>query len=457
MLEFESKNTKGFLGTEPVGQLIVRLAIPSIVAQIVSLLYNIVDRIFIGHIRVNSTLSLTALGICFPLIVIVAAFTALFSNGAAPRSSIFLGKNDKATAENIMGNTFSSLIFIAIVLTILLFTFDAPLLIFFGASKITLPLAQKYLRIYALGTIFVQLSIGMNNFIIAEGFSKNGMISVLIGAVINIILDPIFIYTLKLGVAGAALATIIAQFFSAVYVISFLTGKKTTLQLKRKYFKFSKNILLPSVALGLGPFIMTSTESALTAAFNINLLRYGGDIAVGAMTICMAYVNLNHQIVMGFAQGAQPVISFNYGAQNKNRMFQAIKILFIVSLSCTMVMFTYIEVLPHSFIALFSNDNKLIDFTVWAIRIYALSSGIFGLQMAAQMSFISLGQAKVSSSIAILRKIILLIPLIFILPHFMTNKVFGVFLAEPVSDFISVGYTMIMFYFVSKKIRKQME
>lgn len=447
---------KDFLGYEDVPHLVLRLALPAVVAQIVSLLYNIVDRMFIGHMASGSTLALTSLGVCFPLITIVMAFTALVTSGSAPRSSIFLGKKDKETAEQIMGNSFSALLIVSVILTFLMLFFTRPLLYFFGASDDTIDLAVTYLTIYALGTIFVQLALGMNGFIIAQGFSRIGMISVLIGAGLNIALDPLFIFVFHLGVAGAALATIIAQAFSAFYVMHFLLSDLSVLRLKRANLHIKKKILFPSLFLGLGPFIMTSTQSAMFAAFNINLLRYGGDLAVGSMTIAMSFTSLSHQLVSGVGQGAQPVISYNFGSHNKERLNQAIKVLFISSLLITFFLFFCIELKPGLFIGLFTNDPQLYSLTTWALRIYASSCGIFGLQIAAQMTFTSLGEAKVSSSIAILRKIILLVPLIFILPRVMSNKLLGVFLAEPISDTISVLYTMVMFYFVIKRINQKM-
>jgi len=449
-------DNKDFLGYEPVTHLVLRLALPAVVAQIVSLLYNIVDRMFIGHMAFESTLALTSLGVCFPLITIVMAFTALVVSGSAPRASIFLGKKDRDTAEKIMGNSFSALILVSVLLTFLMLFFTRPLLYFFGASDRTIDLATTYLTIYALGTIFVQVALGMNGFIIAQGFSRIGMIAVLIGAGLNIALDPLFIFVFNYGVAGAAMATIIAQAFSAFYVMHFLLGNKSVLRLKRANLHINKKILLPSLFLGLGPFIMTSTQSAMFAAFNINLLRYGGDLAVGSMTIAMSFTSLSHQLVAGIGQGAQPVISYNYGSSNKERLNQAIKVLFISSVLITFSLLFFIEWKPGLFIVLFTNDPQLTSLTTWAIRIYASSCGIFGLQNAAQMTFTSLGEAKVSSSIAILRKIVLLVPLIFILPYLMSNKLLGVFLAEPISDTLSVVYTMVMFYFVMKRINHKM-
>jgi putative MATE family efflux protein len=456
MMEMTEYPDKDFLATEPVRKLVLRLAFPAVVAQVVNLLYNLVDRIYIGHMGAGSTVALTALGVCFPILTMVAAFTALVANGSAPRASIFLGRRKTAEAEKIMGNSFSALVAVACVLTFLLIVFDRPLLLFFGASPVTLDYAKSYLDIYAVGTIFVQLAMGMNNFITAQGYSRQAMISVVIGAALNIALDPIFIFVFHMGVRGAALATIISQACSALYVLRFLLGKRTVLKLRKENLKIVWHILLPSLGLGVGPFIMTSTESALLAAFNVNLLKYGGNLAIGAMTICNSVVSVIHYFVLGLGQGGQPVISFNYGSGDSKRMHQAIRVVFVSSLVVSFTFFSLFELFPGVFAAIFTSDPDLISMSTWALRVYAASVGVFGLQNAAQLTFTSLGQAKVSSSIAILRKLVLLIPLTFILPLFMADKVLAVFMAEPLSDGISVIYTMVMYFLVMRRIDRKL-
>ena len=444
-----------FLGKEPVAHLMVRLSLPAIAAQVINMLYNMVDRIYIGH-SAEGTLALTGLGICFPIIALMMAFTGLVSNGSAPRASFFMGKKQDDIAENIMGNSFTSLLLISVFLTGMVLAFTAPLLRIFGASDVTMPYALRYLRIYALGTVFVQLSLGMNNFITAQGFSNISMYTIAIGAVINIILDPILIFGFSMGVSGAALATVISQGISACYVLYFLTGAKTHLHLRRKYFHLHREIILPCLALGLSSFIMMSTQSAMAAAFNVNLLKYGGDIAVGTFTILASVMGLVQFPLNGMRQGSQPVISYNYGANDPERLKKAITVLFAAFLVYTVSFFILVEVFPRLFVSIFTNDAIFITYCAKYLRIYAIASGIFGLQSAAQTCFIALGQAKVSISIALLRKVVLLIPLIFILPHFFQDPVQGIFFAEPIADVLSVTYTMVVFRIAIRRIFAQM-
>jgi putative MATE family efflux protein len=453
----EGLRSSDFLGTADLKPLVWKLAIPAIVAQIVNMLYNMVDRIFIGHIPGEGALALTGLGVAFSIIIFISAFGNMIAMGAAPKSSIALGKKDTKKAEKIIGNSFSFVIVIGLILTILTLIFKRKLLFAFGASVNTIDYSDKYLGIYALGTISVLMSVGMNAFISAQGFTSKAMQTVIIGAIINVILDPIFIFGLGLGVKGAAYATIIAQSISALWVLHFLTLGKSPLKLRAKNLKINWKVFGPCLGLGLAPFIMTSTESALIIVFNSNLLRYGGDVAVGAMTI-LASLNVFSKMPMwGFDQGAQPVIGYNFGANNKDRMIEAVHFMFTVNFIYTMVIFLSLEFFPSVFVKIFTSDVALIEYTSWALRIYILASGVFGLQGAVQYFMVSTGQAKVSVSIAILRKLILLIPLIYILPHFFENSDFGVFLAEPVADFISVTFALIMYKIISKRIYKQMD
>lgn len=429
---------KNKLGEGSVGKLLFRLALPAIVAQLVNLLYNMVDRIYIGHIPQSGDLALTGLGLCFPVLMIVTAFAQLIGGGGAPLVAIHMGRGEKEEAEKILGSGVAMLTAIALVITVVLLFATEPVLRLFGASDQTLPFAQDYLEIYIVGTIFVLFSLGLNPFITTQGFSKDAMKTVLIGAVCNIILDPVFIFGFHMGVKGAALATILSQGISAVWVVLFLTGKKSMLHIKKQYLRIDFKILLPVMALGVSPFIMSATESAINIAFNMSLSRFGGDVAVGAMTILASIMQLQMMPVQGLSQGAQPIMSYNYGAGNIDRVKKASGLLFLCCFGYTMLFWLAVQLFPEVFVRIFNDSEELLNTTVWALRIYMAVSGLFGIQMAVQQTFVSLGQAKLSLFIACLRKIILLIPLILILPLFFENKVFAVFLAEPVADFISV-------------------
>ena len=427
------------LGEGSVARLLMKLAVPTIVSQLVNLLYNIVDRIYIGHIPVEGVLALTGLGLCMPIIMIVTAFSGLVGSGGAPHAAIYMGKGDNEHAEQILGSCFELLIIIAVIITAAVELTAAPLLKLFGASSDTLPYALGYLRIYAAGTICVMISLGLNSFITTQGATSVSMKTVLIGAVINIVLDPIFIFGLKMGVRGAALATIISQFVSAVWVLKYLTGSKTRLRLLPANIRLSREIVLPVLALGMAPFIMSATESVLNIAFNSSLSRYGGDLAVGSMTVISSIMQLQMLPVQGLSQGAQPLLSYNFGAGRTDRVKRAFKLLVAFSLMYTLSFWALVQLFPQVFVHIFnSSSDELVSLASWALRIYMGTSGLFGIQMAVQMLFVSLGQAKLSLFIACLRKIILLIPLIFILPVFISDKVFAVFLAEPIADLISV-------------------
>lgn len=446
------ENDKSFLGTEPIGKLLLRLAVPTVAAQIINMLYNIVDRIYIGHIPEIGALALTGVGVCMPLIMIVSAFAALVGNGGAPRATIYMGKEDKASAEKTLGNCFLVQIIISIILTIVLLVWNRDFLLAFGASENTIGYAVDYMNIYALGTIFVQLTLGMNAFITAQGFAKTGMLSVLIGAVANIILDPIFIFGFGMGVQGAALATIISQALSCIWVVSFLFGKKTYLKIKKTNIGLDPKIIFPSLSLGLSFFIMQASESVISICFNSSLLKYGGDIAVGAMTILTSVMQFAMLPLQGLGQGAQPIISYNYGAGNADRVKGAFKLLLKCSMCYSTLLWACIMLFPQLFAAMFTTDAELISFTKNALRIYMAVMFIFGIQMACQMTFTSLGNAKASIIVAVMRKFILLIPLIYIMPHiFTSNQTMAVYMAEPVADVIAVTFTAILFKFQFKK------
>ena len=445
------------LGEGSIGRLLLRLSLPAIVAQLVNLLYNMVDRIYIGHIPETGDLALTGLGLCFPILMIVTAFAQLIGGGGAPLVAIHMGRGEKEEAEKILGSGVATLVMIAVVITVLLEIAGVPILKVFGASDRTLPYALDYMRIYVVGTICVMMSLGLNPFITTQGFSKDAMKTVIIGALCNIILDPIFIFGFHMGVKGAALATIISQGISAVWVLRFLTGKKSVLHIRREYLKVDWNIMKPVLALGLSPFIMMATESAINIAFNMQLSRFGGDVAVGAMTILSSIMQLQMMPVQGVSQGAQPIMSFNFGAGNMERVKKTYRLLILCCVSYTMIFWLAAQLFPQVFVGIFNNSPELLETTAWALRIYLAVSGMFGIQMAVQQTFVSLGQAKISLFIACLRKIILLIPLIFVLPLFFENKVFGVFLAEPVSDFISVTVAATLFVVNIKKILSEKE
>lgn len=449
-------NNKDFLGTQPIGRLLLKLALPTVAAQLINMLYNIVDRMYIGHIKDIGALALTGVGVCMPLIMIISAFAALVGNGGAPRASIYMGKKDTDTAQKILGNCFSLQIILSIILTIILLIGNKTFLLAFGASENTISYAVNYMNIYAIGTIFVQLTLGMNAFITAQGFAKTGMLSVLIGAVANIVLDPVFIFGMNMGVRGAALATIISQTLSCIWVLSFLFGKKTFLKIKPENLRLHAKIILPCVALGSSLFIMQASESIISVCFNSSLLKYGGDIAVGAMTILTSVMQFAMLPLQGLGQGAQPIMSYNYGAKNNDRVRKTFRLLLKVSFGYSIVLWAIVMLLPQMFAMMFTSDNALLSFTSQALRIYMASMFMFGIQIACQMAFNALGKAKDSIIVAVMRKFILLIPLIYIMPAiFKANQTNAVYMAEPVADFIAVCFTTILFAFEFKKAMKE--
>ncbi|MBO5330508.1 MAG: MATE family efflux transporter [Anaerotignum sp.] len=433
------------------------MAIPAITAQIVNVLYNVVDRIYIGHIPKTGQLSLTGLGVCMPLIMLVSAFAALAGMGGAPRASIMLGRGDKDEAEKILGNCASLLFLVAVTLTLLMLFFAEPFLLTFGASENTIGYAMDYMQIYMFGTVFVQMSLGLNAFITAQGFAKISMKTTLIGAVTNIILDPIFIFLLGMGVRGAALATVLSQLLSAAWVLRFLTGKQTILKLQKKNLRLQAKTILPCVLLGLSPFVMQSTESILNICFNSSLLKYGGDTAVGAMTILSSVMQFSILPLSGLCQGAQPITGYNFGARKADRVRESFGILLKSSVIYTTALWLIVMLFPRQVAMLFAGDGAFLDYTAWALRIYMALSLLMGVQLACQQTFIAIGNAKTSLFLAIYRKIILLIPLIYILPRFFEKKDMAVFLAEPVADFVAVTTTAILFAWQFKKAMKQLE
>lgn len=476
MIKFESvnNNKNNPLANERIGKILVKMVVPAVVAQIVNLLYNIVDRMFISGIPEIGTLALTGVGVAFPIIMLISAFASLIGMGGSPRAAIKMGQNDYDDAEEILSNCFISLVFISVVLTLFFLIFNEKLLLMFGASEQTLLYAKQYINIYVIGTIFVQIALGLNPFINCQGFANIGMKTILIGAGLNIVFDFIFIKIFEMGVIGAALATVISQAVSAIWVLRFLTkSNKTKIKIKRKYFKLKKSVMVPILLLGISPFIMQSTESLLNIAFNSSLKKYGGDIAVGTMTILATVMQCVNLIAMGIGQGSQPIISFNYGAGKIDRVKKTYNLTIGISVLFTSIIWLVCIIKPEFFIGMFATeDNPIMGYAKVSLTIYMFSVFLMGAQFACQQVFVALGQAKVSLFLALLRKIILLIPLIYILPIVipdnvlttiqqsilpmsLENKVFAVFLAEPISDFIAAFTTITLFIITTKKLNAQ--
>jgi putative MATE family efflux protein len=443
---------KEFLGTEPIGKLLLRLALPTLAAQIINMLYNIVDRIYIGHIPHVGAAALTGVGVCMPLIMIVSAFAALVGYGGSPRASIYLGKKDVESAEKILGNCFTMQILVSLILTAVLIIWNRDLLLAFGASENTISYANSYMNLYALGTLFVELTLGMNAFITTQGFAKTGMYSVLIGAVANIILDPVFIFLLGMGVRGAALATILSQALSCIWVVSFLCGKKTFIRIRKENLKLIPKVILPCLALGSATFIMQASESVISVCFNSSLQKYGGDMAVGAMTILTSVMQFAMLPLQGFGQGAQPIMSYNYGAKNVKRVKAAFLLLLKISMIYAVILWGCVMFFPQIFAGIFTTDAALVAFTAKALRVYLAVMFLFGIQISCQMAFNSLGRAVESIIVAVVRKFVLLIPLIYIIPQiFRADQTTAVYMAEPVADLIAVTFTAILFSVRFKK------
>ena len=439
------------LGTAPIGKLLFTLAVPAITAQVVNMLYNIVDRIYIGHIPEIGTAALTGVGITFPIITLISAFSSLIAMGGAPRASIAMGAHHPERAEQIMGNCLTALLGLSVVLTALFLLFLEPILWAFGASSNTIGYAMEYMGVYVWGTVFVQISLGMNMFITSQGFAKTSMFTVVIGAALNIALDPVFIFVFDLGVRGAAIATVLSQAVSAVWVMLFLTGRRTTLKVRARCMVLRWKVLLPVLALGVSPFIMQSTESLLSVVLNTSLLKYGGDVAVGAYTVIASIMQVINLPLQGLTQGAQPITSFNYGAGNMDRVRKSVRLLLTCCLTYSCLFWLCIMLIPQVFIGIFSSDPELMDTAVWAARIFLFGCFAFGAQTGFQQSFLALGQAKVSLLLALLRKIVLLIPLIYLLPLFFPDKLFGVFVAEPIADILAASTTTLSFLVFAKK------
>lgn len=440
------------LAHQKVTSLLLSLAIPSICAQIVSLIYNMVDRMYIGRLP-EGTLAMAAIGLCVPLTTIINAFNGLFGRGGSPLSSIRLGEGNQKEADYILSNSFSSLVLTSIIITTIVFLFKDPILYLFGATNETIQYARDYISIYSLGTICVQLTVGLNYFINTQGFTKFGMATVMIGAILNIILDLIFIYGLNMGIKGAALATIISQGVSCIWVLKFFFGKRTILHIRKEYLKPKWRIMKQILTLGSSPCFMSATEGLLTISFNQQLLRYGGNLAVSSMTILASMFQFLLLPMEGVAQGSQPIISYNYGAKNYDRVKQTISLAIKITLAYSVIGTLAMEFFPQVFVGFFTNDQELMTLCCSMLRVYIFGCIIMGENSTCQQTYNSLGEGKKSFFFAFYRKIILLIPLIFILPYVLSNQLMAVVLAEPVSDLITTCTNIIYFRkFIKKKL-----
>ena len=453
----KKKNKNQDMGVGSVKKWMVQLAVPALVGQVINLLYNIVDRIYIGHIPEIGGAALTGVGLFSPILMLITAFAMMPGSGGAPRAAIAMGQGDKEKAEKIMANCFTVLLMMAVVLTIAFYFLAPTLLRLFGASDMTLPYAVEYGRIYILGSIAVLVVMGMNPFITTQGFAKISMLTTVIGAVINIVLDPILIFGLKMGVRGAAIATVLSQTVSALWILRFLTGRQTILKLKTANMKLESRIILPCLGLGVSTFVMLSTESILSISFTSSLARYGGDVAVGAMTVLTSINQLMTMPLSGICQGGQPLISYNYGARKLDRVKEAFFCQFGICVAYTTVFWLLLMTMPNVFAGIFTSDTAIVGYTAWAIRIFLALGFSVGFQISCQQAFMALGQAKISLVMALLRKVILLIPLIFLLPNFFADKAFAVFLAEPVADIVAAAVTTFMFFRFFFKMLKQAE
>lgn len=449
-------DNKERLGTAPLGKLMLQLAVPTVFAQLVNMLYNVVDRIYVGRIPGEGSMALAGLGVCFPIIALVSAFSALVGMGGAPQAAIAMGKKDYDGAEKILGSCVAFLTVLAVVLSVVFMIFKEPFLLMFGASQETLPYANQYLSIYLVGTISVQMSLGLNLFITNQGFAKTAMLTVLIGAVINIVLDPILIFGMDMGVAGAAIATVVSQTVSAVWVLAFLTGKKGNIRIRRKNFRIDGKILKPVILLGISPFIMQSTECLVQLTFNSGMQKYGNDFYVGAMTVIFSLSQMIFLPLQGLSQGATPIISYSYGAGNVDRVKAAFRMMFRNCLIFTLISAGSFVIFPRFFVSLFSSDPQIVDIASYGLRIYSIGFTIFGAQIACQQTFVALGEARISTFLALLRKVLLLVPLALILPKFGLGTD-GLFIAEPISDVIAVTVTVTLFYKNFPRILKKIE
>ena len=430
----------------PVPKAFLKLAVPAVAAQLINILYNLVDKMFIGHIPEVGKQALAGVGVTTPVILAISAFAALVSMGGAPKASIFLGKGDTVQAEKVVGSCTWMLLLLSVLLTVLMLAFGRPVLLLFGASEDTISFAVSYMNIYCLGTVFTQLTLGLNAFITAQGKTLISMKNVAIGAVTNIILDAVFINGFQMGVRGAALATVISQGVSATFVIRYLQSEKSTLKLERRQIRFDKEILLPCIFLGTSPALMQLTENLVAISFNTSLQKHGGDMAVASMSILNSVMQFVMLLLPGLVQGAQPLLSYNLGAGNIKRVKKTFRLLLVSCVTGSFMIWLLCMICPQIVAGIFTNDTELIQYTEWSMRIYLSVMLIYGIQVACQYSFVALDQARTAIFLTIWRKIILLIPLIFILPLVWSGSVTGVFLAEPIADTLAVCTTAPMFY-----------
>ena len=442
------------LGTAPEGKLVLQLAIPAMLAQFVNILYSVVDRMYVGHIAGSGADALAGVGVCAPVVTMITAFAALVGFGGGPLMSIRMGRRDMDGARQIVANSFYLLLALSALVTVPVLVFRRPILFAFGASEQLWPYAEAYFTTYVAGTVFALLSVGMNQIIMSQGFSGTAMRSVMLGAAVNIALDPVFIFLMDMGVRGAALATVLSQAVSSIWVVRFLTSERSFLRIRRACLRLRAQVVLPCVALGVSPFIMQFTESVLSVCFNTSLLKYGGDMAVGAMTILSSAMQFCMLPLQGLTQGAQPIVSFNYGARKMERVNRAFVLLLAACLSFSTLLWAVAMFAPQVYASIFTDDPALIAYSCDVMRVYMAASLLFGAQLACQQTFIALGNAKISVFLALLRKVILLIPLIFLLPPFFQDKVFAVFLAEPVADTIAVTVTVTMFFITFTRLKR---
>ncbi len=447
----QSHKSEEALANAPVGPLMVKLALPAVAAQLINVLYNIVDRIYIGHIPEVGRTALTGLGVTFPILMLISAFTAFAGMGGAPLASIRLGAGDRQGAEKILGNSTTLLLILAAVLTAVFSVIKRPALMAFGASEATIGYALDYISIYLAGTVFVQLALGLNAYITAQGQALVAMFSVLIGAVLNIILDPVFIFTLHMGVKGAALATIISQGVSACWVVGFLSSRRSGLRIRWKNMGLDWSVVGKIAALGVAPFIMQSTESLVTVVLNSGLQFYGGDLYVGTVTVMQSVMQVVVMPVQGIVQGVQPIMSYNFGAGNYRRVRQVFRLLLRTTLTVTITACLVVLLLPEQLALIFNDNQELVSLVGKVMPIFFGGIWAFGAQMACQSAFMAMGQAKTSLFLALLRKVILLVPLAILLPMIFQN-VMGIYVAEPVADILASATTLTLFLHKRKSL-----
>ena len=441
------------LAAAPVPKAFFKLAVPAVAAQLINILYNLVDKMFIGHIPEVGKQALAGVGVTTPVILAISAFAALVSMGGAPKASIFLGKGEKEQAEKVMGSCTWMLLLLSILLTAVMLVFGRPILLLFGASEDTISFAADYMNIYCLGTLFTQLTLGLNAFITAQGKTLISMRNVAVGAATNILLDALLINGFHMGVRGAALATILSQGVSACFVIRYLCTEKSLLCLHFRDIRFDGVLLWPCILLGTSPALMQLTENLVAISFNTSLQKYGGDMAVSSMSILNSVMQFVMLLLPGLVQGAQPLLSFNLGSKNIPRVKKTFRLLLICCVSGSFLIWLLCMTAPGAVASIFTNDTALIDYTEWSMRVYLPMLLIYGIQVACQYSFVALDQAPKAIFLTVWRKIILLIPLIFLLPHLWLDAVTGVYLAEPIADTIAICTTAPMFYAYYRKLK----